>query len=331
MKKTIKFLSIVTLFFTAFSCSEKEMINDNMYSPTEANYGAILRTLKLNGTSVSTSVNTASLTYNSDSSPFTLSLEANDHVNGQLLDKIEAFVSFRKNTGVPIAQQVETTPILFKTFAANTLGTSTIGLPQLEFATTLLEVRTKLNITPNSYSGGDQFFILFKYYMKDGRVYSNNNTSATVQGGSYNRSPFKYTLNVVCPISESLAGTHTYVLSNVIKGAGATGAPFAGTSTGTVTWADTSTPGTYTTTDLGFGQFALAWGDTPAVSASSRVRWFCSNMVAVGLDQYGDSYTYNKVSCVGPVMTIDFVNTYNDAGRVVITRQGGLNWPTIFN
>jgi hypothetical protein len=330
MKKIMKFLGLALLAVSYFSCDDGNKINENMYNPSESNFGGILRTLKVNGVAVQTSVNFANLTYNLDASTFTLSLEANDHGNGKFLQKIESYVSFRKNTGVPVANQTETTPVLFKTFEPSSLTTSAIGLPQLDFSTTLSEIRTKLNISPTQYSGGDQFFVLFKYYMTDGRVYSNNNSSATVIGGSYNRSPFKYTLNIVCPISESLAGSHTYVLSNVIKGSGATGAPFAGTSTGTVVWGDTTTPGLYTTSDLGFGQFALAWGDTPAVSPSARVRWFCSNIEAVGLDQYSDSYSYTKISCVGPVMTIDFKNTYNDAGRVVITRQGGVNWPAIF-
>jgi hypothetical protein len=44
--------------------------------------------------------------------------------------------------------------------------------------------------------------------MKDGRVLRNSNSNANVVGGAYMRSPFKYTLNVVCPITESLAGAH---------------------------------------------------------------------------------------------------------------------------
>jgi hypothetical protein len=34
------------------------------------------------------------------------------------------------------------------------------------------------------------------------------------------RSPFKYTLNVVCPITESLAGAHTYVTNSMKAGSG---------------------------------------------------------------------------------------------------------------
>jgi hypothetical protein len=87
----------------------------------------------------------------------------------------------------------------------------TVGLPTLAFATTLGQIRTALAITTTQYSGGDQFYVTFKYIMKDGRVFTNSNSNANVVGGAYMRSPFKYTLNVVCPITESLAGAHTYV------------------------------------------------------------------------------------------------------------------------
>jgi hypothetical protein len=81
------------------------------------------------------------------------------------------------------------------------------------------EIRTTLAITQTQYSGGDQFFATFKYIMKDGRVFTNTNSNANVVG-IYMRSPFKYTLNVVCPITESLAGAHTYVTTNMKAGTG---------------------------------------------------------------------------------------------------------------
>jgi hypothetical protein len=94
------------------------------------------------------------------------------------------------------------------------MTTGRVGLPTLAVATTLGEIRTTLAITQTQYSGGDQFFATFKYIMKDGRVF-NTNSNANVVGGIYMRSPFKYTLNVVCPITESLAGAHTYVTTNM--------------------------------------------------------------------------------------------------------------------
>jgi hypothetical protein len=83
---------------------------------------------------------------------------------------------------------------------------------------------------------------------------------------------------------------------------------------------------------MSFGlQGSVCWSDDPAFSASSRVTWFCANLVSSGVDKYGDSYTYKITSCVGSKMTITWVNTYNDSATTVLTRAGGANWPAIFN
>jgi hypothetical protein len=58
------------------------------------------------------------------------------------------------------------------------------------------------------------------------------------------------------PITESLAGAHTYVTTNMKAGTGGgvSGASCGGTVEGTVTWTDTAAAGF--TLDLGFGQFS---------------------------------------------------------------------------
>jgi hypothetical protein len=85
---------------------------------------------------------------------------------------------------------------------------------------------------------------------------------------------------------------------------------------------DTATPGVYTTSDLGFGQFgSTCWGDSPATSAGARVRWFCNNLVTGGGDQYGDTYAYTITAASGNKNHDG--STYGDAGTT--TRAGGAN------
>jgi hypothetical protein len=67
------------------------------------------------------------------------------------------------------------------------------------------------------------------------------------------RSPFKYTLNVVCPITESLAGAHTYVTNSMKAGSGGVSGPAVAEPLPELLHLGTATPGVYTTTDLGFG------------------------------------------------------------------------------
>jgi hypothetical protein len=330
MKKIFKKISLLALIVTIFSCYDSDLVIDNVLKNTTS--GGFLRTLAINGTTYASGVNftSANLTFGSDATPFTLLLELQDESKGENIEKIEAYFSFKKNS---VATPVETTPLLWKTFSPDTFTPGTVGLPTLAFATTLGQIRTALAITTAQYSGGDQFYVTFKYIMKDGRVFTNTNSNANVVGGAYMRSPFKYTLNVVCPITESLAGAHTYVTNSMKAGSGGgiSGASCGGTVTGTVTFGATPTPGVYTTTDLGFGQFSSScWGDSPATSAGARIRWFCNNLVTGGGDQYGDTYAYTITAASGSKITITWINTYGDAGTTVITRAGGANWPAIF-
>jgi hypothetical protein len=135
------------------------------------------------------------------------------------------------------------------------------------------------------------------------------------------RSPFKYTLNVVCPITESLA--HTYVTNEGRIWRRGIQEPVV-EPLPELLHLGTATPGVYTTTDLGFGQFgSTCWGDSPATSAGARVRWFCNNLVTGGGDQYGDTYT-TITAASGSKITIAWISTYGDAGTTVITRAGGI-------
>jgi hypothetical protein len=319
-----KLIMILTMLVVPYSCSDSDNIVDGVMDNITS--GGFLRTIKLNGTVVQTNVTTASLTYNVDATPFSLELEAQDNQSGALLQKVDVHLSFVKNNPTSAASINER---FWKSYNASVLTAGPIGLPRLTFATTLGEIRTFLGITPTQYSGGDQFKVVFKYVMTDGRVFTYTNSNSNVVGGAYMRSPFIYNLNVVCPITESLAGTHSYVSTNMVRGGG--NGACSGSITGTVVWGTTTTAGLYTTSDFSFGMYGACWGDPPATSASARVNWFCNKIVPVGADFYGDTYTYTMVSVVGSVMTLDWINGYGDKGRVAITRQGGVNWPAIFN
>jgi hypothetical protein len=130
-----------------------------------------------------------------------------------------------------------------------------------------------------------------------------------------------YTLNLskVCP--SFLEGEHSYVSSNHLA-AGDPGCP--GTS-GTVVWTSLG-DAQYATSDASFGLFRVCW-NVPAGAVGTTFQHLCNSITMNGIaDQYGDTYTYTIVSVNGPVMVIDWSNTYNDAGTATITREGGLDW-----
>jgi hypothetical protein len=332
MKKSLNKFLALTLLFVLGSCGDSDNAIDQLLDNTTS--GGFLRTIELNGVVIQTGIpfNSASLALGADNSPFNLVLEAQDNRNGADLERIDVFLQYINNNSGPVATTGE---VFWKSFQSSELNPGPIGLPRLNFATTLGEIRQGLNVGGDQYEGGDQFIVVFKYVMKDGRVFSWNNSNSNVVGGVYIRSPFRYTLNVVCPITESLAGTHSYFSYNLRRGPSGTSA--CGPTSGTVTWSSTvpgtgaSLPaGTYHTSDFSFGMYAICWGDPPATSNSARVKWFCRSIITEGVDFYSDSFTYTMVSVSGAVMTIDWINGYGDRGRVDITREGGANWPAIF-
>lgn len=131
-----------------------------------------------------------------------------------------------------------------------------------------------------------------------------------------------YTLNISKLCSSFLEGEHSFVATNLIRGGANTG-PCNDVS-GTVVWTSLG-DGLYSTSDASFGQFDSCWNDSPAVGPTFS--HLCNSITVTSApDQYGDTYTYTIVSVVGPVMVINWVNTYGDSGTATITREGGVDW-----
>lgn len=131
-------------------------------------------------------------------------------------------------------------------------------------------------------------------------------------------------IQISCP--SDLAGTFDAESTNFVRGDGGTCSSTSTTTT--ITWT-AEAAGEYSTSDLSFGQFATCWGDSPANSAVARIVDICGNITVSGADQYGDSYTYTITDITGSALSMDWVNTYGDAGSVVLTRQDGADWPPL--
>lgn len=318
MKKIFKLVSLLIIAVSLHSCSEGDNPIDYVLEGT-VNGGGALRTVKVGNPTIALGDPTAK---------FQVTLEVQDKNNGKDTDKIDVYASFVDNS---TANGSNPKPeVLIKSIASTSFVAGARELPYADVTVTIAELQTKLSLTSSQYTGADQFVIRLAQVMKDGRVFSRSNSNTTVVGGAYFSSPFQYNANVVCPITESLAGTHTYVTNNMK--AGTVGVPCGTSVSGNVVFTATATPGVFVISDMSFGlQGSVCWNDDPAFSASSRVTWFCSSLVSSGVDKYGDSYTYTITSCAGSKMTINWRNTYNDSGTTVLTRQGGANWPIIFN
>ena len=149
-------------------------------------------------------------------------------------------------------------------------------------------------------------------------------------------------LKPLCPISDDLSGTHTYTQTQIQYGDGngtSTGTVINGTITGSVTWTEVAptgsqqagTVGKYSLDDASFGVFGAVYNDDPAVGPNGAFfTWVCRELLFSGSDQYSDTFTYNIISVTGPVMIFTWTNTWGDGGRVTLTREGGVDWPDIF-
>jgi hypothetical protein len=315
MKKIINSLSAVVLATILFSCSEGDNPVDKVLSGVTS--GGALRTIK---------VGNPTIALGDQSAKFQVTVEVQDSKTGTDTEKIDVYVAFKDNSTAngsnPKAE------VLLKSIPATAFSAGTRELPFADVTVTITELKAKLVLTDAQFTGADQFVIRLAQVLKDGRVFSRANSNSNVIGGIYFSSPFEYNANVVCPITENLAGVHTFVSTNMKKGPAGGGC--AGTRTGTVTFGVTSTPGTYTISDMSFGQYGFCWADPEATSATARVTWFCNNLVASGVDFYGEAYTFTITAAGGNKMTLNWRNSYGDSGTTEITRAGGANWPTIF-
>ncbi|MEZ0006978.1 hypothetical protein ABH942_002356 [Flavobacterium sp. 28YEA47A] len=140
-------------------------------------------------------------------------------------------------------------------------------------------------------------------------------------------------LKPLCPITDDLSGTHTYTQTSMQYGDGTgngTGTGIAGTISGSVTWTEAE-PGKYSLDDASFGLFEAIYDDDPAVGPDGAfLTWVCREFLFSGSDQYSDTFTYNIISVTGPVMVFTWRNTWGDGGTVTLTREGGVDWPDIF-
>ncbi|MEX0996370.1 MAG: hypothetical protein WDZ45_04935 [Flavobacteriaceae bacterium] len=315
MKNTFLKLSLFSVAFLLFACSDTDKLIDDVFDNTTS--GVILRTLETE----------TDIEFNDDSVVLSYLLEVQDEEDGNLTDRVLVYASFTDNTNEIPNNRDE---VLIATINSSSFITGE-RLPRVSFEIGILELESALGMTRDDYTGGDVFPVRFEAITTDGRRFSNDNASQSVLGNSFLLSPFVYDSNVVCPFGgQSLAGTHTFVTTDMfIPGAN----PCGGTVSGSVVWGETNAEGSYTTSDFSFGLFeSSCWNDSPATSSTARVVWFCSNLNTAGTDQYGESWAYTIVSVNGPTMVIEFLSTFNtgEGGVTTLTREGGQDWPAIF-
>ncbi|UGU14461.1 hypothetical protein LS482_12195 [Sinomicrobium kalidii] len=335
MKKYISKLLFVSLSSFILSCEGDKTV-DSVYD--DVTRGAILRTIEITSEETPYNYNTSSFEAGSG---FTVILQEDDYEDGALLQEVRAYIRFQDNTELADSDDegISTDDILYTTIPASEFTPDEEDMPGYTFSISVAEMIATTGIDETEVKGGDNWAVSFELELTDGRVFSRSTVGNTVSGGVFFASPFTYNVEIPCVITESLAGTHTFVTTDTFTG---TSSDFPGNCsddiiTGTVTWEETATPGSYATSDLSLGLYPC-WGAAPDTEDDARVIWACEGFEAERgevTDEEGNeievpAYSYNITSVSGAEMTIEWSNANGEGGTTILTREDGQDWPTIF-
>lgn len=135
-----------------------------------------------------------------------------------------------------------------------------------------------------------------------------------------------YTVVKYCP--EDLDGTYDFETSVTGVGDGGDIGGCAGSVTGSGEFKKLEGAyGTYSISDVTFGQYDCAWSDDPATGATLTNT--CDQLSVGGADQYGLIYSFSniKVSDDQTQLSFGWENDFGDKGTTVLTRTDGKLWP----
>ncbi len=184
-----KYIKILSLILILAACKE-ELVIDTVLDGTQS--GAVLRTV---GSASPSFISIPELA----NSTFEVTLEEQDPANGNLLERVDVFVSFVDNSddNGPTTNLPE---VFIEALPSSAFTRNDRGLPQISYSLGASEMVNALNLTvnPTTVTGSDQFVVRFALVLTDGRVFSSNNVAGIVSGSAYFRAPFRYAIPLVC-------------------------------------------------------------------------------------------------------------------------------------
>jgi len=195
MKKIInKILIAILLFASVSSCEE---VDNPIYDVFDGvTHGAVLRTLER----VNSNFNLFD-----PNSEWRVVVEEQDELKGGLLSNVEVYVSFIDNKDDGIDNSKPET--LIGTISSSEFTTSSNGLPTTNIGYTLAEATSVLGLSGGEYNGGDLFVFRLQANLTDGRNFSADDASGSLQG-SYFKSPYQYEAGILCIPSVPFSGDY---------------------------------------------------------------------------------------------------------------------------
>lgn len=271
--------------------------------------GAYLRTISRTSTTFNF--------FNLGASNFALTLEAVDAEDGATVDNVEIRVRHRRLIPGVGLNYTPVNDVIVKTLQSSDFAPNDESrFLRASFVVTAAEAFAAVGLTAAQIEGGDVFEFRLVLNDKKGRSFSTNNVTTNVAGAPFYASPFQYNVSVICP--SDLAGTYAFDALETFCG---------DTYSGSITWtAVANTPGAYRVSDGTFGAWQSCYPDTWG-SGNVRINDACGRLTMTGTDKYGDSYSMTVISSTPQVLTLEWVNTYDEFGTVAVKSNAGKPWP----
>ena len=199
--------SILILFSALFwiSCSDDDKAIDVVTEEIE--YGAVVRTLQFNN---------AEFNVNDPDSMFSVDVEVQDEQDGDLLEAVDLFVSFKDNT--PAGGDFSTGEAALGTLAPDEFTTGANGFPSTTLNYSQAALAEAVGVSLANVACSDQFLVRARIRLTDGRSFTTGTASSIILAyETFFSSPYCYTINVVEPIDEELF-TGNYIMTSVVDG-----------------------------------------------------------------------------------------------------------------
>lgn len=201
----IIYLSVIVSLLVFTSCEEPD--NAINYVLDNVRNGAVLRTR---------AINNSVYDVQSPATPISYVLEMQDGNEGELLDRVDVFLSFVDRTSEN--GDNSTSSVLFKTLSASDFTQGERGYPVTELTITTQELLENTNLTTDEISCTDKFVIDLTLHLTNGLAFNHENSIGPIISypGSIN-SPFSYDIYVVEGIdNDKFTGVYDY--SSVVNG-----------------------------------------------------------------------------------------------------------------
>ena len=188
MKNIFKYISLLTISLVLFqSCEEGDQPIDYVFD--NVTRGATLKTIE---------IISANFDFADPSVEWSVLVEYRDHVDGTNLSQVDLYVTHIGANGASPEAFVKSIPE--SAFTGN--GPAPESFPQGEIKATLSETLTALGYQEGDYEATDQFVMRLDLVLKDGRTFTNN-ASGNVTGGSFFSSPFQYSAQFFCNLTDA--------------------------------------------------------------------------------------------------------------------------------